>query len=299
MSIRIMTAVWDSRRYDSGTLLVLLAMADYANDEDNTCHPSIARLAVKSRLSDRQVSRILTRLKTDGVIAHVGEKPAPQGRPIVIYRINIETLLKGDTMSPLSAAKGDISAAKGDIDDTLKVTPMSYDPSYDPSVDPSLEEGTAPPSPPAAAQNDDAPWWGKDPEPAPPAAPTPTVKTLTQQPPIAMYRDAFMRYPSRPQMALIMAHGVTDLRRWREVLNLWVGFGWSVTNVAGMLDLYDHPERIAERRAPRQPAAQPRPSQQVGEGWDEFVAAHTNAQFSPEVIAATDAFIASVLAGAD
>lgn len=164
------------------------------------------------------------------------------------------------------------------------------------------EDGAAsPPQATPSETDDELPgfWQEPEPSPEPPAAPTPTVKSLTQQPPVAMYRDAFMRYPSRPQMALIMAHGVTDLRRWREVLNLWVGKGWNVQNVAGMLDLYDHPERITERNAPRQTAAaQPR-AQQVGDGWDEFVAANTNAQFSPEVIAATDAFIASVLAGAD
>lgn len=166
------------------------------------------------------------------------------------------------------------------------------------------EEGAAaPPQTTPPETDDELPgfWQEPEPSPEPPATPTPTVKTLAAQPPIAMYRDTFMRYPSKPQMALIMAHGVTDLRRWRDVLNLWVGKGWNVQNVAGMLDLYDHPERIAERNAPRKnaAAAPARPSQQVGEGWDEFVAANTNAQFSPEVIAATDAFIASVLAGAD
>jgi hypothetical protein len=68
-----------------------------------------------------------------------------------------------------------------------------------------------------------------------------------------MYRDAFLRYPSRPQMTLIMAHGITDLRRWRAALTLWVGRGWAPTNIAGMLDLYDHPERLQERRQPPQP----------------------------------------------
>ena len=144
-------------------------------------------------------------------------------------------------------------------------------------------------------------WQEPEPSPEPPQAATPTVKSLAQQPPILMYRDAFLRYPSKPQMALIMAHGVTELRRWRDVLNLWVGLNWNAYNVAGMLDLYDHPERIAERNASRKyaAAAPARPPQQVGDGWDEFVAANTNTQFSPEVAAATDAYIASILAGAD
>ncbi len=281
VSIRMMTAVWDSQRYEAGTLLVLLAMADYANDEDHTCHPSIGRLAQKSRLSDRQVSRIIVRLKDDGVITPVGEKPTTQGRPIVVYRINTDALLKGDIgdnkgdiMSPLQPSKGDIGDAKGDIGDTLNMTPMSYDPSLEPSVDPSVEEGTVPAQ--AAAAEPPA-WYEAD-----PPAPTnpPTVRSLTQQPPIAMYRDAFLRYPSKPQMALIMAHGIDDLRRWRAVLALWCGRGWSLTNITGMLDLYDHPERLEDRQRPPQAATPARtgPPPTPGadpawqQSWDEWIA---------------------------
>ncbi|MCB0133755.1 MAG: helix-turn-helix domain-containing protein [Caldilineaceae bacterium] len=285
MSIRIMTAVWDAQRYEAGTLLVLLAMADYANDEDHTCHPSIGRLAQKSRLSERQVSRILVRLKDDGVISPVGEKPTTQGRPIVVYRINTDALskgdisaAKGDTMSPLEMAKGDISAAKGDIGDTLNMTPMSYDPSEEPSIEPSVEEGAGTAQPAAAAE---PPAWYEAEPPAPANPPTPpTVRSLTQQPPIAMYRDAFLRYPSKPQMALIMGHGIDDLRRWRAVLALWCGRGWALTNIAGMLDLYDHPERLEERQRPPQPASTARPAPPATPGadpvwqqsWDEWIA---------------------------
>ena len=283
MSIRVMTAVWDSNRYDAGTLLVLLAMADYANDEDNTCHPSIGRLAAKARLSERQVLRIVNRLKEDGVITPVGSKPTTQGSPIVVYRINTDVLAKGDigdakgdTVSPLPAPKGDIGDAQGDIGDTLRVTPMSYDPSLDPPIEPSdLEEGTVP----APAATADTPAWYEA-EPQQPAAPT--VRSHTQQPPIAMYRDAFLRYPSKPQMALIMAHGIDDLRRWRAVLALWCGRGWSLTNIAGMLDLYDHPERLEERQRPPQPAtARPAPPATPGadaawqQSWDEMIAEYS------------------------
>ena len=281
MSIRLMSAVWDSRRYESGTLLVLLAMADYANDEDATCHPSIRRLADKSRLSDRQVSRILSNLKDDGVITPVGERPTAQGRPIVVYRINVGALRKGDicdnkgdTMSPLDPAKGDICDAKGDICDTLKVTPMSYDPSIGPSYDPSIEEGAATPPPPTAA---DPPSWFEDvPEPEPqqpPAPPTPTTKALTQHPTVAMYRDVFLRYPSRPQMSLLMAHGVDDLRRWNDVLTVWVGRGWSPNNLQGMLDLYNNPRRISELRSsytPRPTQAQAQPPRFAQERAPDF-----------------------------
>jgi hypothetical protein len=155
MSIKIMTLVWSSQLYSSGTLLVLLAMADHAGDEDWTCRPSVAALAKKARLTDRQVHRILRKMTKDGVISAVGKHPTHAGSPIVVYRINAETLSKGVKMSPIRhGAKGDIGdtgaalsmtseTAKGDIGDVLRVTPVSYDPSLEPSLgrqegDPSL-----------------------------------------------------------------------------------------------------------------------------------------------------------------
>lgn len=280
MSIRIMSAVWDSKRYDASTLVVLLAMADYANDEDNTCRPSIGRLADKSRLSQRQVMRILGKLKSDGTITPVGEFPTRTGSPIVIYRINLEAL-KGDMVSPLPTPKGDIGdTLKGDIGGMERVTPMSYDPSLGPSLDPSVV-GTAPtPSPAAPAATEPeasapaASWWE-----APAPAPAPTPKNLVQQPPVALYRDVFLRYPSKPQMTLLMAHGITDLRRWSATLQHWCGRGWSPTNIAGMLDLYDHPERLQERTvaptAASRPAAavlHPAAMTRTADGFDDWLA---------------------------
>lgn len=138
------------------------------------------------------------------------------------------------------------------------------------------EEGTVP----AQAAAEPPAWYEADP-PASTNPPTPpTVRSLTQQPPIAMYRDAFLRYPSKPQMALIMAHGIDDLRRWRAVLALWCGRGWALTNIAGMLDLYDHPERLEDRQRPPQTATPARtgPPPTPGadpawqQSWDEWIA---------------------------
>ena len=78
-------------------------------------------------------------------------------------------------------------------------------------------------------------------------------------------------------MSYLLAAGVEDLRRWREVLNLWVGKGWSPTNLAGMIDLYNHPERIRELTSHRPPAAATpaktaTPSRErVAPGWNEWL----------------------------
>ena len=107
-------------------------------------------------------------------------------------------------------------------------------------------EGAAtPPQPPPTPQPEEVAFW-ETPEPETPAAPPtprPTVRSMADQPAIAMYRDAFLRTPGKPQMALILEN-VNDLRVWRDVLSMWVGQTWKPTNVAGMIDLYQHPERI-------------------------------------------------------
>ncbi|GIV82718.1 MAG: hypothetical protein KatS3mg051_2072 [Anaerolineae bacterium] len=69
MSIRIMTAVWDSPAItDKHEMLVLLSLADHAND-DGYCWPSIRRIAERSRMSERQVYRVLSALEDRGIIS--------------------------------------------------------------------------------------------------------------------------------------------------------------------------------------------------------------------------------------
>lgn len=239
MSIRTMTAVWDSGRYDAGALLVLLAMADYA-DEEHVCRPSVGALARKARLSERQIIRILNRFKEDGTIEAIGEHKARAGRPIIVYRINVDAL-KGDTMSPLEPAKGDISDANVTPMSPSKVTLVSYDPSLDPPIDPSVEDyGAAAPQPPPPPAN--------QPKAEPQPQTAKTVRSMAEAPPVAIYRDVFLRTPAKAQMQLILNAQVDDLRRWHETLTYWCGRGWNLTNVAGMLDLYLHPERMNDVR---------------------------------------------------
>ena len=55
---------------------ILLAMADYADDDGRNCYPSYARLAWKTDYSVRQVGRIITRLVDKGILVIV--KPSNQ-----------------------------------------------------------------------------------------------------------------------------------------------------------------------------------------------------------------------------
>ena len=68
MSIRAITAVWDHSQHDGSKLLLMLALADFAND-DAISWPSVATLARMVRLSDRQVRSLLRELEASGEIA--------------------------------------------------------------------------------------------------------------------------------------------------------------------------------------------------------------------------------------
>lgn len=67
MSIKAMTKVWDNSRQEGSHLLLMLALADYADDQGRS-FPAVSTLAKKVRLGDRQVRYILRKLEEDGEI---------------------------------------------------------------------------------------------------------------------------------------------------------------------------------------------------------------------------------------
>lgn len=68
VSIKVMSSVWESAPVRGGRLLVLLALADFAND-NGICWPSITTLAQKARLKRRQTQHIVKKLRDTKLIA--------------------------------------------------------------------------------------------------------------------------------------------------------------------------------------------------------------------------------------
>jgi len=62
-----MTDVWDNCKLSGSALLIVLAMADYCND-DRKCWPATKTLAHKARLSQRHTQRIIARLEEAGYV---------------------------------------------------------------------------------------------------------------------------------------------------------------------------------------------------------------------------------------
>jgi len=100
MSVRVMSLVWDHSPYFGGTLLVLLALADWADDA-GYCWPKIAAIARKARLTERQVHNILSQLTTDNMISV--ERGGGRGKSNR-YRLDLETL-KHLSVKPTSSMK--------------------------------------------------------------------------------------------------------------------------------------------------------------------------------------------------
>lgn len=116
MSIKVMNAVWASGPDDHAGLLVLLAMADIA-DDNGVLWPSLATIAAKSRMSERNARRIIRALEAAGWV----DTSVNRGRNCTnSYRINTDkitgqdnrTNCPGGQMAPENRTNG---AIKPDI----------------------------------------------------------------------------------------------------------------------------------------------------------------------------------------
>jgi hypothetical protein len=68
LSVKIMSAVWECEGLDATERLVMLSLADHADDMGR-CYPSIARLCQRTSMSDRGVQKVLGRLVERGFIS--------------------------------------------------------------------------------------------------------------------------------------------------------------------------------------------------------------------------------------
>lgn len=83
MSVRKMAEVWELSRHAGTHLLMLLAIADFA-DDDGRAYPSVASLSRKCRMKPRNAQTILAGLRESGeLVIRMGEGP----RGTNLYRI--------------------------------------------------------------------------------------------------------------------------------------------------------------------------------------------------------------------
>ena len=76
MSTKIMSEVWNYSQAKGAELLLLLALADYADSVDGQCWPAVERLSMLIRMSERNTQYLLRKLEAHGHIAiHLRASP--------------------------------------------------------------------------------------------------------------------------------------------------------------------------------------------------------------------------------
>lgn len=130
MSIKIMNEVWEHAPVTQGTLLVLLALADAADEGTRMCFPGIARLAKFARLQERQVHNCLRELRDAGIVS-VERGKGPAGT-------NLYTITKASTWEVQKLHPLQSSAGAPAIHCTSDLQPIAPKPSEEPSEEPSV-----------------------------------------------------------------------------------------------------------------------------------------------------------------
>ena len=102
MSLSMYAKVWEHSTHSGTPLVVLLALADHAND-NGVAFPSVALLAEKSRTTERNVRLTLDKLVQSGEL-RVKYNAGPNGKNL--YRINLPLKAASPlkSASPLKAA---------------------------------------------------------------------------------------------------------------------------------------------------------------------------------------------------
>jgi hypothetical protein len=142
-----MNRVWEASRQSVGALLVLLAIADFA-DDDGIAYPSIGTLARKARLSPRQVQRVIADLvaASELIVQPGGGRQGSHLFRVAVGREEGKTQVPRQNVTPDNLSppprhrrREGVTPASGE-----GVTPATPEPSYrEPS-------GTVTPLPPSA-----------------------------------------------------------------------------------------------------------------------------------------------------
>jgi hypothetical protein len=93
-----MNLVWKHSQHAGTGRLMLLALADYADDNGNNIYPSIAALAAKCRMSARNVNHVLLALQASGELV-VQQNDGPHGTNR--YQLRLEPVAPLKDASPL------------------------------------------------------------------------------------------------------------------------------------------------------------------------------------------------------
>jgi len=237
MSVRTITRVWEHSKQSSTDLLLLLAMADHA-DDDGVCWPGIPRLAAKTRTSERQTIRNVEKLAQSGEIflsrqcgrGHsnlyfitVGLAP---DEIIHILQSRFELGLEAIELTKSLAS----ATLKGDTGDRVyqeeKVTPVTQ------KVTPVTLKGDI----------------AMSPEPLEPSMEPSIKERHKKRPPAIPAVQIFAEVTGKYYLNNTQIKALSDkigaspaaLDKWRGCVTAWQLCGYKLTNIAGMLDWFEN-----------------------------------------------------------
>jgi hypothetical protein len=95
VSIALMNAAW-KLELPASSKLVLLALCDWANDDGDSCHPSIKAVAMRASLSARQAQRVMHILIDGGWMSVVGNVEGGAPGETRRYLLNVSAIYTGD-----------------------------------------------------------------------------------------------------------------------------------------------------------------------------------------------------------
>jgi hypothetical protein len=127
MSIRTMSKVWESSQHSGSNLLMLLAVADFS-DDDGVAFPAVEKLARKCRMSKRNAQDRLRELSESGELTILKNQGPPPKYPN-LFRVNLGALGVKPTAPVQPTSRVQSSVKRGEADCTPGVKPTAPKPS--------------------------------------------------------------------------------------------------------------------------------------------------------------------------
>ena len=176
MSIKAMTWAWELAELPLRESMVLLALADAAND-DGLCWPSQETLALKARSSTRSVKRAIAILK-EAELIEVIPRSSIGGRKANLYRVCVGVEYSAESRQRAKLALSETEQETPPVDNPIIPRETGKGPNWhfaDPPVDNVLQSANS--GPPQSANSGTLLPYGENPHIEPPTNQAPVGAT--------------------------------------------------------------------------------------------------------------------------
>lgn len=223
MSVLTTSFVIENSKHKGSMLLLLIMIADAAHPDGTGSYPSIATLAKRTRLSERQVKRMLPELEASGELVVFWSK----GRRSHEYAVRMGRTNR-DILSRL--------IAEYEQNNSDKMSPLTV---TDPNLNSDKSRASTVTNPTPAIKEERSEEHSETREPRSRSS---QADPRSSHPAIMALREVTGRYPAKEIYDDMIATigDMPDLDRLRKVNSAWIANGFKPTNYAGIVDWYHH-----------------------------------------------------------